>query len=185
MTTSLGEARGWFLIDSQGAEGSGTGGTITCHFLSTVTVADDTAVVHVVLPLTRSAGGYTVSTHAKRFGAHRQRVRVETVGAFVVESVKYGREIQIAVPHDDAFVKTEDNCSPLVDAIGYFARRLSGVISKVKTHRSVLHRPCDAAEGARSVGIHGRGQCDVLMRGIVEYQIAGARGIFMLRITAR
>ena len=180
MTSSLRKGWGGLLIDSQGAEGSGAGGMITCHFLSTVAVADNTAVVHVVLPLTRSAGGYTVSIHAKRLGSHRQRIRVEAVGTFVVESVKNGGEIQIAVPHDNTFVETEDDRSPLVDTIGYFARRLSCVICKVETHCSVLHRPCDAAEGARSVGIHSRSQRKVLMRGVVEYQIAGAHGIFML-----
>ena len=81
---------------------------VTCHFLATVALADDAAVVHVVLPLTRGAGSDAVTAHAQRFGAHRQCVRVEAVGTFFVESVKGGREVQITIPHDDTFIITQD-----------------------------------------------------------------------------
>lgn len=72
----------------------------------------------------------------------------------------------------------------VVDSLEDALRRGSAAIAEREILGTALHLAADGTKGTRSIGIHRRGQCSILVDGIVEGQIAVIVAVSELGIAA-
>ena len=139
---------------------------------------DESVVVEVIFSLVSLAGGDAAVVDAEGSASHGNVVGVEAVGAFSVEGVEGGWQSDGAISHDDAFVVAEYNRSFGVKSIEERTAAVSGAVGEVEVRSPTLQAFCDGAEDAWCVGVHGAGECGVLVRAVVEDEEALADGVF-------
>ena len=81
--------------------------SIARKFLAVGTFYNVSARVHVIFTLAHVARGNAMNVHQERAIKHGNGVRIETVRALVVVSIKHGRHIHITEAYDKAVVCTQ------------------------------------------------------------------------------
>ena len=169
-------------VDVEHSVGSRCSGPIAHKFVAFVTIDNDAATVQVVFAMARLAGGDARRGHLEGFAANGHHVGVEAVGTLAVVCVE-GEVAPRAVAHYQALVHAEQNGAPLVDGVEYRLAALPLVASELIVLSPTLVLQRDGDKNA-AVGCHCRGQRGVLVRTVVEHQIAVARAELVLRAIA-
>lgn len=170
-------------VDVEHSVGTRCSSPIAHKFVAFVAIYDDAAAVQVVFTMARLAGGNAGGGHLEGFAANGHHVGVEAVGTLAVVGVE-GEVAPCAVAHYQTLVHAEQNGAPLVDGVEYRFTALPLVAGELIVLRPALVLQRDGNENA-AVGCHGRGECGVLMRIVVEHQIAVARTELVLSAVAR
>lgn len=101
-----------------------------------------------------STGGVTFLIGGEWMAFHWNGIGIETVGTLAIVGVEQGRGVEIAIAHDDAVVKTDDDGHPVVDGCPLDITLLSLVVAAVEEGGTALFLLLDGAEGAGCHRVH-------------------------------
>lgn len=126
-----------------------------------------------------STGGVTFLIGGEWTDFHWDGIGIETVGTLSIVGVEQGRGVEIAITHDDAVVKTDDDCHPVVDGCPLDITLLSLVVAAAEEGGTALFLLLDGAEGAGCHRVHCRSECGIVVQLVVDENITRPAAVFI------
>lgn len=126
-----------------------------------------------------STGGVTFLIGGEWTASHWDGIGIETVGTLAIVGVEQGRGVEIAITHDDAVVKTDDDGHPVVYGGPFDVALLSLVVAAVEEGGTTLFLLLDGAEGAGCHRVHCRSECGIVVQLVVDEDITRPTAVFI------